>query len=178
MKKPCELALTNNEKEPSLKGVYAGITINEADIVAALHQAGQYLSPKESTYHITLRFIHSIERLKLPELIEAIRTICGSHESFKLTLSSPGFFPEGIAYYGIETSPALMVLQADIDRAVIDFGLPVADYIYNPHITLAKRVTEPKIIAVPAETWLVDSLEIRQSIKGSSNLLLDCCRLS
>ena len=37
MKKPYELALTNNEKEPSLKGVYAGITINEADVVAALH---------------------------------------------------------------------------------------------------------------------------------------------
>ena len=160
---------SSRESAPELRRVYVCAAIEEERIVASLNQAASHLSAAKQDYHLTLRFIDSLSSMQLNCLMEAVGTICGSRQPFELTLAGPGFFP-GVAWCGLELSPALMDLQGAIERAVLELGLPSADYDYNPHITLArlKPSSTAEISPVAAQSWLVEALEIRQSKEAAA----------
>ena len=160
------------EVDNFIKKVYICISIKDAGTLNSLRFASRDLPvKKDDDYHLTLRFIHEIEKTSLTGLIEDIKWICNYYEPFALTLASPGSFP-GVAWYGVEPSSPLMELQADIDRVALNLGLPSADYSYNPHITLARVKEEPDILQAAPKTWRVDDLEIRQSIAGGDDVVL------
>jgi 2'-5' RNA ligase len=96
-------------------------------------------------YHITLRFIGDVEARFADELVAALDRV--ERAPFSLTLDGVGAFgskkPHSL-YAGVQVSPALEALQADIDRACRRLGLPADPKKFVPHVTLA-RLRQPKI---------------------------------
>ena len=175
-------ACEEGELPQTLKRIYACIPIKDSAVIEALRSASRNLPPKSGGHHLTLRFIHQIDREVLLQWSAEIERICERHEPFELALDGPGFFPEGVIWYsvkspeafeeGIDHPQSLMALQAEIDWAVLELGLEEADYVYNPHITLAKVKNEARAVEAPVRTWRVEELEIRQIVSGGENRLL------
>ena len=157
------------ETAAGLKRIYVCIAVEEPTVVAALKEAAGRLPTDKTDYHLTLRFIRNLSPKQLDSLAETVSDIGRRSRPFELTLDKPGFFP-GVAWYGLESSPELSVLQAEIDKAVLALELPAADYQYNPHITLArlKAGAAAELAAQPPLSWRVEALEIRQSKAGEA----------
>jgi len=91
--------------------------------------------------HVTLKFIGHVDSGKL----DAIRAPLG-----EVRLSSPvemgfrglGFFPNGkrprVFWAGIEASPNLAPLAAEIDARLAKLGIPRETREFAPHLTLAR----------------------------------------
>ena len=90
-------------------------------------------------FHITLRFIGDIDHRTADEVVEALDRI--HRQQFMLTLSGTGFFgnkkPHSI-WAGVQPSPELNALQADLERACQRIGLPPEPRKFIPHVTLAR----------------------------------------
>lgn len=145
--------------------VYFCLPINDPPVRAALAWAGRDLPDlNPDKYHLTLRHIKGVDRLALDSLIKTARSICQNHQPFRLALDQPGDIPL-INCYRPAASQPLLDLQADIDQAVCGLGFPVADYDYNPHITLGRQ---PKQTVWPVEpaSWWVQQVELRRSDKS------------
>ncbi|HHY50786.1 MAG TPA: RNA 2',3'-cyclic phosphodiesterase [Alphaproteobacteria bacterium] len=90
-------------------------------------------------FHITLRFIGDVDHRTADEVVEALDRV--NRPQFMLTLSGTGFFgskkPHSI-WAGVQPSPELNALQADLERACQRIGLPAEPRKFIPHVTLAR----------------------------------------
>ncbi len=91
--------------------------------------------------HVTLKFIGEVPETKL----EAIRTALAqvrSDQSVTLDFHALGFFPNEkhprVFWAGIEVSPNLKTLVADIEKAMETVGIPREQRPFSPHLTLAR----------------------------------------
>ena len=137
------------------------IPINEARIVDELEKAGQNLPNQTPSdrYHITLRYVAEITKEQLPDILTNLRNRINNHSAFTLTLSSEGNFPGGVHWMGVDYSVELMELQATVDRALQELGLPPSDFPnYQPHITLGMHAQPVEIIQPERLSWLVDAV--------------------
>ena len=95
-------------------------------------------------YHLTLRFIGDVESRFADEIVAALDRI--ERAPFTLTLDGVAAFgsrkPHSV-YAGVQPSPPLEALQADIDRVCRRLGLPADVKKFVPHVTLA-RLRQPK----------------------------------
>jgi 2'-5' RNA ligase len=117
--------------------------------LAALICELRAIAPKEKwvraeNLHVTLKFIGEVA----PEKLEAIRgalAIVLSDSPVKLDFRGLGFFPHEkhprVFWAGIEASPNLKKLAADIDLAVGKLGIPREERAFSPHLTLARFET-------------------------------------
>ena len=170
-------ATNERQSEQSRFPAYICIPIVNVAVLAELRAAGRRLPTREEhKYHITLRYVHEAEADGLSALQAAVRSVCLRHRPFELTLGKPGFFP-GTVWQGVEHSALLLALQADIDSAVAALEYPPADYDYNPHITLGYDNLHPFVSAVEPVVWTVDTLEIRKSVTGGDNELINAVDL-
>ena len=89
--------------------------------------------------HITLRFIGDIDHRTADEVVTALDRI--NRSQFELTLSGTGFFgnkkPHSI-WAGVQASPDLQALQAELERICQRLGLPADPRKFTPHVTLAR----------------------------------------
>ncbi len=96
-------------------------------------------------YHLTLRFIGDIDIGTAEEVHELL---CGiNRKPFTVRL-------EGLDYFGgdkpraivakVQTSPALMDLQAEQERLLRRIGLAPEPRRYTPHVTLARMRNSPQ----------------------------------
>lgn len=90
-------------------------------------------------FHITLRFIGDVDHRTADEIVEALDRV--RKPQFTLTLSGTGFFgnkkPHSI-WAGVQPSPELAALQADLERVCQRIGLPPEPRKFTPHVTLAR----------------------------------------
>lgn len=90
-------------------------------------------------YHLTLRFFGDVEGHVADEIAAALDRV--QRPAFSLTLSGVGAFgskkPHAL-WAGVQPSPGLTALQADIDRLVLRLGLPADARKFTPHVTLAR----------------------------------------
>lgn len=90
-------------------------------------------------YHVTLRFIGDIEGHVADQIADALDRV--RRPCFELRLNGVGAFgsrkPHSI-YAGVDPSPELGALQAEIERICQRTGLPAEQRKFIPHVTLAR----------------------------------------
>jgi 2'-5' RNA ligase len=99
-------------------------------------------------YHLTLRFIGDIEGHLADEIASALDRV--RRPAFQLGLSGIGAFgskkPHAV-WAGVEPSPDLNALQAEIERICQRLGVPADPRKFSPHVTLA-RLRNPNSLDV------------------------------
>jgi 2'-5' RNA ligase len=90
-------------------------------------------------FHITLRFIGDVDHRTADDLVNGLDRV--HRTQFDLSLVGTGLFgskkPHSI-WAGVQPSPALNALQADIERVCQRIGLPPEPRKFTPHVTLAR----------------------------------------
>ena len=91
--------------------------------------------------HVTLKFIGHIEPAKL-DAIRAPLSSVRSVQRVDLMFRGLGFFPSEnrprVLWAGLEASPNLAPLAAEVDRAASSQGIPLETRPFTPHLTLAR----------------------------------------
>jgi 2'-5' RNA ligase len=91
--------------------------------------------------HVTLKFIGEAPELKLAGIRSALAGV-HSDQPVILDFRGLGFFPNEkhprVFWAGIEASPNLKTLAADIDHATEQLGIAREQRPFSPHLTLAR----------------------------------------
>jgi RNA 2',3'-cyclic 3'-phosphodiesterase len=91
--------------------------------------------------HITLKFIGHVDPAKAELICQALEPI-RSDRPVEMQFHAMGFFPNErrprVAWCGVEGSPNLAKLAADIDAAVEPLGIARESRAFTPHLTLAR----------------------------------------
>src|SRR5712664_4528770 len=91
--------------------------------------------------HVTLKFIGEVPETKLGAIRGALAGV-RSEQPVTLDFRGLGFFPNDkhprVFWAGIEESPSLKTLAADIDNGTEKLGIPREQRTFSPHLTLAR----------------------------------------
>ena len=114
--------------------------------LAALLKSLRAVSPqtrwvRPENLHVTLKFIGEVPDTKLAAIRSALAG-ARSDQPVTLDFRGLGFFPNEkhprVFWAGMEASPNLKDLAADIDRATEKLGIPREQRPFSPHLTLAR----------------------------------------
>ncbi len=114
--------------------------------LAALLKALRAISPqtrwvRPENLHVTLKFIGEVQEPKLAFIRSALADV-RSDQPVALDFRGLGFYPNEkrprVFWAGIEASPNLITLAADIDKAMETLGIPGEKRPFSPHLTLAR----------------------------------------
>ena len=101
-------------------------------------------------FHLTLAFLGEVDESRASKVKQALAKVVPRHSSFPLVLQGTGAFPgerePRVLWVGFAAEPALMALQADIERELEALGFPPEKRNYHPHLTLG-RVKGPRGLA-------------------------------
>ena len=116
------------------------------DNLGALLEEFRAVSPqtrwvRTENLHVTLKFIGEVPEAKLAAIRGALAGVrCA--QPVTLDFRGLGFFPNEkhprVFWAGIEASPNLKTLAADIDRATEKAGIAPEKRPFSPHLTLAR----------------------------------------
>lgn len=91
--------------------------------------------------HITLKFIGKVGEEKFPHIERALAAV-RSNSPVHLLFHGTGFFPTDrhprVFWAGIEASPNLAVLAAEMESRLEPLGIPREKRPFRPHLTLAR----------------------------------------
>jgi RNA 2',3'-cyclic 3'-phosphodiesterase len=91
--------------------------------------------------HVTLKFIGEVPETKFTAIRSAL-TIVRSDQPVTLQFRGLGFFPNEkhprVFWAGIEASPNLKILAAEIEQATEKLGIQREKRPFSPHLTLAR----------------------------------------
>ncbi len=91
--------------------------------------------------HVTLKFIGEADATKLDEIVMALSSI-RSERPAELCFRGIGFFPDEkrprVFWAGIEASPNLAAIAADIEQQLEKLGYPREKRPFTPHLTLTR----------------------------------------
>jgi RNA 2',3'-cyclic 3'-phosphodiesterase len=91
--------------------------------------------------HVTLKFLGETDDAKIDSIRAALSSI-HSGQAVESDFRGIGFFPNEfhprVVWCGIEASPNLPQLAADVDRALQPLGFPAESRPFTPHLTLAR----------------------------------------
>ncbi|SFD37666.1 RNA 2',3'-cyclic phosphodiesterase [Pseudoalteromonas denitrificans] len=126
---------------------------------------------KTDNFHLTLSFLGSItpevEQILISELIN-LKT-----EVINLVFNNIGYFKKPkVLYLKPEKTPqALYLLVQQFNKMVLDAGLSINYFNYQPHITIARKVTELPTVKFPLDLKIVFThIVLYQSISSSSGV--------
>jgi len=121
---------------------------NLASLIGTLRLADarpRWVDPRR--LHVTLKFIGEVsahELAAIGDALAAIRAVRGADLEFR----NIGFFPDArrpsVAWVGIESSPTLPTLVADVNLALTPLETPREGRSFVPHLTIA-RFTEKRL---------------------------------
>ena len=144
------------------------------DNLAALIKSLRAVSPqtrwvRPENLHVTLKFIGEVPEAKLAGIREGLASV-RSEEPVALDFRGLGFFPNEkhprVFWAGIETSPNLKTLAADIDGTTEKLGIAREQRPFSPHLTIARfeppRLPE-KLRAAIQENAALDFGSLRTS---------------
>ena len=91
--------------------------------------------------HVTLKFLGDTDASKLASIVASLGTV-HSTQAVTHDFHGLGFFPNEkrprVFWAGMQASPNLPSLVADMDRAMHKLGFPLEDRPFTPHLTLAR----------------------------------------
>ena len=114
--------------------------------LAALLESLRAVSPqtrwvRPENLHVTLKFMGEVPETKLAATRSALAGV-RSDQLTTVDFRGLGFFPNEkhprVFWAGIEASPNLKTLAADIERAMEKLGIPREQRPFSPHLTLAR----------------------------------------
>lgn len=101
---------------------------------------------RESGMHLTLKFLGEIDETESVRLKEPLAAVCAAAISFPISVRGTGSFPPHrpprVLWVGVEGPPALADLQAGVEAAAEEIGVPREERPFHPHLTLG-RVKAP-----------------------------------
>jgi RNA 2',3'-cyclic 3'-phosphodiesterase len=107
--------------------------------------------------HLTLKFLGEMEPSRVRAVQSALSTVRSAH-LVTLEFRGLGFFPSEkrsrIFWMGMESSPNLKTLAADIDQSLHKLGFALEERAFAPHLTLARfnaPSLAPKLAAATRE---------------------------
>jgi RNA 2',3'-cyclic 3'-phosphodiesterase len=143
--------------------ISAGVRESLASVIRELR--GVDANPKwinPDNLHVTLKFIGEVAPEKVVEIGDALAAV-PAQQQVVAEFSDIGFFPDArrpsVAWVGIESSPILPFLAAEVNRALVPRGIPREEKPFLPHLTIA-RFKETRLSPV-----LRAEIEKRQSRK-------------
>ncbi len=93
-------------------------------------------------YHITLKFLGSLDEAELLRLIEAAGPIAAATQPFAIRSATAGGFPNmrapSVLWMGVNISAGLDILAAHLDHTMAGLGFRLERRRYQPHITIAR----------------------------------------
>ncbi len=117
-------------------------------------------------YHITLKFLGSLDEAHQPRLIEAARPVAAAARPFIIHSAPAGGFPDmrapSVLWAGVNINLDLDALAAHLDHVMAGLGFRPERRRYQPHITVARcrlRTTRGTVVRdelVPVD-WPVPS---------------------
>lgn len=131
-----------------------------------LGEGGAVYRIRPERLHLTLAWLGEIDSVR----VDAARRAGDEVEAcaFLLQLDRLGHFPGPNAQWlgCTRMAPALARLKAELDRALLGYGLPVASEPFVPHVTVQRNVRVP--CEVPAETlaWPVTEFALLRSARS------------
>lgn len=100
--------------------------------------------------HLTLKFLGPVEEGRVARIGDIMSGVVRGRRPFPLRLMGTGAFPDErrprVLWVGFAAEPALLDLQAALDRALAEEGFEPERRAFLPHLTLG-RVKGPKGIA-------------------------------
>ena len=127
--------------------------------------------------HLTLRFIGEVDEVVFGQIREVLAEAAG--RPFRATLKGIGHFPPGkharVLWVGMEANEELLVLQKNVELALMNAGIAPDERRFSPHITIArlKDVPETKIARFEEKhrefetsPFAIDAFHLYSSILG------------
>ena len=95
---------------------------------------------RDDQFHLTLRFIGEVDRAGFEDIVHALGEV--EADAFQLALSGVGHYPPRgaprILWAGVRPNPALTLLQARVESALVRADVPPEPRKFSAHITLAR----------------------------------------
>jgi 2'-5' RNA ligase len=117
---------------------------------------------RPESMHITLKFIGEIPSDRVEGVKIALSGV-RSPSSVRLTFRGVGFFPNErhprVFWAGMEATPSLAPLAAEIERVLETLGVPREAHEFRPHLTLARFKSEDGLTRLRAAIASAGSLE-------------------
>jgi 2'-5' RNA ligase len=123
-------------------------------------------STKVDNLHVTLAFVGEVAAERLDALHAIGAGVAAAGQAFALALDRCGSFRrQGIAWVGPSVVPeALARLVADLGDRLAQAGFRTERGTFAPHVTLARRCTQPVAAAAAAPIcWRVDAVTLTAS---------------
>lgn len=121
--------------------------------------------------HVTLKFIGHVDGAKCGAIRRALERV-HSERRVEMRFYGLGFFPNGtrprVAWCGVEGTPNLAELAAEIDQAVARLGFEREKRAYTPHLTLA-RIDAEKVRRGEIEKLVDAAVEFAGASFGSAS---------
>jgi 2'-5' RNA ligase len=129
--------------------------------------------------HLTLKFLGPVPDDREPELVVALSAAARGSRPLALALAGFGAFPEPraprVIWAGVESEPALELLQHQVEREFTALGFPAEGRLFRPHVTLGRVAREARarhftgldvaLAALACEaTAVVETVDLMQSV--------------
>ncbi len=97
----------------------------------------------ENQMHLTLKFLGSIDEIKIPEIQKSLNTVCANNGRFSISLDEIGAFPglkrPKILWVGLNTGAEnLKKIHAEIETCLEKTGIEKENRAYRPHLTIGR----------------------------------------
>ena len=118
--------------------------------------------------HVTLHFLGTIPRVRLPELVRGLGV---GFAPFELELDHAELWHGSIAVLAPEVvTPPLLALHGALGESLQRASLPLEARPYRPHVTLARRAGRElaPVNQCPPVRWQVDGYALMESKLGAS----------
>jgi RNA 2',3'-cyclic 3'-phosphodiesterase len=96
----------------------------------------------QNKFHITLKFLGSVEALKIDSLSSVLAESIKQFPTFEISYDSLGAFPNlhnpRVIWIGTKFNQAVIDLQLCVERVCSDFGFEKEERAFHPHITLGR----------------------------------------
>ena len=93
--------------------------------------------------HLTLRFLGSVDRQRVQDIMDAVAAAAGAISPLAVQLGRPGVFPRRgpprVLWVGLDGQvEALTELQATVEKSLSSIGFPEGRQPFHPHLTVAR----------------------------------------
>ncbi len=130
-------------------------------------------------YHVTLRFLGSVESAVVPALVTAVQSELAAAKPFEVVLGAPHAFPSArqprVVVVAVEPEAPLAALAERIEAGVVAAGLPAERRRFRAHLTLG-RVRSRRLPVLAAEPLATGPLAVREVVLFRSDLDRDGSR--
>lgn len=128
--------------------------------------------------HLTLKFLGEVPEARVAELTSANERVADRFAPFDVEIGGFGVFPSRtrarVFWIGVQAPPALLELQALVERNIAPLGFPTEKRVYSPHLTIGRAKNDAGKIdpaavdriaarAVYKATVTVESIDLMRS---------------